>query len=103
VLADSEITNLPPEDRGSATWAVGYGIHPPAGNGSSLIEFGTANRGWTIVPSPDPAGRQGNSLIDPVQAFGSRNVWAVGGLGCGHVRRQGRHADADPPSHRPSV
>jgi hypothetical protein len=43
-----------------------------------LIEFGTANGGWAIVPSPDPAGRQGNSLIDAVQAFGSRNVWAVG-------------------------
>jgi hypothetical protein len=75
---DNYLYGIAPVDGGSAAWAVGYAISPSTGNGSTLIEHGSASGGWKIVPSPDPAGANGNSFISGVQAFGDNDVWAVG-------------------------
>ena len=56
---------------------VGTSVPPFTGNGDSLIEYGSATRGWTVVPSPDPSA-DGNNILDGVLAFSSDNVWAVG-------------------------
>jgi hypothetical protein len=76
---DNYLMAVAPVDGGSAAWALGYSLQSSTGNASSLIEFGTATGGWRIVPSPDPgAANGGNTFIDAVLAFGSRNIWAVG-------------------------
>ncbi len=47
------------------------------GNANSLIEYGSATGGWTVVASPDPS-TSGNNILDGILAFSSNNVWAVG-------------------------
>jgi hypothetical protein len=77
-VQDNYLYGIAPVDGGTAAWAVGYTIRPSTGNGSTLIEFGSARGGWKIVPSPNPAGTGGNSLLDAIQAFSANDIWAVG-------------------------
>ncbi|HTX83762.1 MAG TPA: hypothetical protein VME44_16375 [Streptosporangiaceae bacterium] len=50
---------------------------PSTTNANSLIEYGSATGGWTVVASPDPS-TNGNNILAGVMAFSSTNVWAVG-------------------------
>jgi len=52
-------------------------VPPSTTNANSLIEYGSATGGWTVVASPDPS-TNGNNILDGVMAFSSTNVWAVG-------------------------
>jgi hypothetical protein len=73
---DNYLWGIAPVNGGANAWAVGTSIPPATGNAQSLIEYGSASGGWTIVPSPDPS--KGNNILDGVLAFSSTNVWAVG-------------------------
>ena len=60
-------------------WAVGqYSNNPASLDFHTLAEHwnGTA---WTLVPSPSPGGRTGNSLLHAVAATSASDAWAVGG------------------------
>jgi hypothetical protein len=64
---------------GDAAWAVGDDWTQPSGNNDSVIEYGTKNGGWTLVPSPNPGlANGGNTVLGGVVAFGPDNAWAVG-------------------------
>jgi hypothetical protein len=62
---------------GKNAWAVGYRVPVSTGNAASLTEFGSANGGWKVVPSPNPGAANGNTFVTAVLAFSSTNVWAV--------------------------
>jgi hypothetical protein len=74
---DNYLWGIAPVNDGANAWAVGTSIVPSTQNGESLIEYGSATGGWTVVPSPDPS-TGGNNILDGVLAFSSTNVWAVG-------------------------
>lgn len=59
-------------------WAVGYCL-PHDGNGyyRTLIEHWNGSV-WRRVPSPNPSGTGGASILDAVSATSARNIWAVG-------------------------
>jgi Phosphoesterase family len=74
---DNYLWGIAPVNGGANAWAVGTSFPPSTGNGNSLIEYGSATGGWTVVPSPNPSSN-GNNILDGVLAFSSTNVWAVG-------------------------
>jgi hypothetical protein len=74
---DNYLWGIAPVNGGANAWAVGTSIPSSTGNGNSLIEYGSASGGSTVVPSPDPS-TNGNNILDGVLAFSSANVWAVG-------------------------
>jgi Phosphoesterase family len=74
---DNYIWGIAPVNGGEDAWAVGTSIPASTGNASSLIEYGSASGGWTVVPSPDPSAN-GNNILDGILAFSSTNIWAVG-------------------------
>jgi len=76
-LQDNYLQGIAPVNGGKDAWAVGDSVPPSTTNANSLIEYGSATGGWTVVPSPDPS-TNGNNILDGVMAFSSTNVWAVG-------------------------
>jgi phosphatidylinositol-3-phosphatase len=74
---DNYLQAITPVNGGQDAWAVGDDVPVSTGNASSLIEYGSATGGWTVVPSPDPSSN-GNNILDGILAFSSTNVWAVG-------------------------
>jgi phosphatidylinositol-3-phosphatase len=76
-LQDNYLQGIAPVNGGKDAWAVGDSVPPSTTNANSLIEYGSATGGWTVVPSPDPS-TSGNNILDGVMAFSSTNVWAVG-------------------------
>lgn len=62
-------------------WAVGrYGNHDGGPLDQTLIEHWNGTR-WSVVPSPNPGGSSLDNDLWGVAALGSKNVWAVGGVG----------------------
>jgi Phosphoesterase family len=78
---------------GGHAWAAGASLSASTGNASSLIEYGSASGGWTIVPSPDPgAANGGNTILYAALAFGPHDVWTVGTYdGSGGMRTLALH------------
>jgi hypothetical protein len=76
-LEDNYLWGIAPVNGGHDAWAVGNTTPASTGNARSLIEYGSATGGWTVVPSPDPSSG-GNNILDGVLAFSSTNIWAVG-------------------------
>jgi hypothetical protein len=74
---DNYLQAIAPVNGGKEAWAVGDDVPVSTGNAESLIEFGSATGGWTVVPSPDPSAN-GNNILDGIIALSSTNVWAVG-------------------------
>ena len=74
---DNYLQAIAPVNDGADAWAVGDSVPQSTGNADSLIEYGSATGGWTVVPSPDPSA-SGNNILDGILAFSSTNVWAVG-------------------------
>jgi hypothetical protein len=62
---------------GQDAGAVGDDIPVSTGNAASLIEYGSATGGWTIVTSPDPSAN-GSNILDGIFAPSSTNISAVG-------------------------
>ena len=62
-------------------WAVGrYGNHDGGPPDQTLIEHWNGVH-WTVVPSPNPGGASVDNDLWGVDARGSTDVWAVGGVG----------------------
>jgi hypothetical protein len=76
-VQDNYLQAITTVNGGENAWAVGDSVPPSTGNANSLIEYGSAAGGWTVVPSPDPSSN-GNNILDGIFAFTSTNVWAVG-------------------------
>ncbi len=76
-MQDNYLQAIVPVNAGMDAWAVGDSVPPSTGNADSLIEYGTATGGWTVVASPDPSA-SGNNILDGILAVSSTNVWAVG-------------------------
>jgi len=76
-LQDNYLQGIAPVNGGKNAWAVGDSVPPSTTNANSLIEYGSATGGWTVVASPDPSAN-GNNILDGIMAFSSGNVWAVG-------------------------
>ena len=74
---DNYLQAIAPVNGGKEAWAVGDDVPVSTGNAASLIEYGSATGGWTVVPSPDPSA-DGNNILDGLLALSSTNVWAVG-------------------------
>jgi len=74
---DNYLQAIAPVNGGKQAWAVGDDVPVSTGNAASLIEYGSATGGWTVVPSPDPSAN-GNNILDGVFALSRTNVWAVG-------------------------
>jgi hypothetical protein len=75
---DNYLWGIAPVSGGAAAWAVGDSVPAATGEAVSLIEYGTANGGWRVVPSPNPGAANGKTILDGVLAFGRDDVWAVG-------------------------
>ncbi len=76
-LQDNYLQAIAPVNGGKEAWAVGDDIPVSTGNANSLIEYGSATLGWTVVASPDPSAN-GNNILDGILALSDTNVWAVG-------------------------
>ena len=74
---DNCLQAIAPVNGGKEAWAVGHDVPVSTGNAASLIEYGSATGGWTVVASPDPSAN-GNNILDGIFALSSTNVWAVG-------------------------
>jgi len=85
---DNYLWSIAPIGSGVTAWAVGNDIVHPSGTFDSLIEFGSASAGWTIVPSPNPGlASGGNTILGGVVAFGAHDAWAVGSFDGANGRR----------------
>jgi hypothetical protein len=56
-------------------WAVGF---TSTSNAQATVAVHWDGTGWARVATPNPGGRNNDSVLDGVGAAGARNIWAVG-------------------------